>query len=120
VEETVMEPIKIELEELHGRWFAYLWGKSSPILRPVPNNTRPAGRAEWTSIQAAVSELISWLGPISVVRETRRTCVGCGATVGKSPDDRVYFGIVGPFCTVDCRNRWCDGQPNGGHSEGAA
>ena len=32
----------------------------------------------------------------------RVTCVGCGAVLTEA---RVYFGIVGPFCNVACRDR---------------
>jgi hypothetical protein len=34
---------------------------------------------------------------------TRAECLGCGKVVD---GERVYFGVVGPFCCVPCRNRW--------------
>jgi hypothetical protein len=32
-----------------------------------------------------------------------RPCHGCGSAVGP---ERVYFGSLGPFCTVACREEW--------------
>ena len=34
---------------------------------------------------------------------TRRYCIWCGASV---TDARVYFGVVGPFCNVPCREKY--------------
>ena len=64
------ETIKIELVHRSdsGRWVAVPWGKSSPIPRPVPGNRRPAGGAQWNSVDAAIAELPSLIGfPIQVV-----------------------------------------------------
>lgn len=61
--------IRVRLwREHNGRWTATLDGKSSPILRPVPGNTHPAGRAEWRTEAEARAELPALLGhPVEVV-----------------------------------------------------
>lgn len=33
-------------------------------------------------------------------------CFSCGARV--TSEGRVYFGTVGPFCSVACRDEWVD------------
>jgi len=46
--------------------------------------------------------------PVNVTRIQPRQCQNCGDLA----DDgiaRVYFGVVGPFCRVSCRDRWVAG-----------
>lgn len=38
---------------------------------------------------------------------TSRACVGCRKFV---LDGRLYFGILGPFCAVGCRDAWLERQ----------
>jgi len=65
-----MQPIKVSIEQNEcGRWNAWIWGKTAPILQPVPGNTHPAQRAEWSTPFVAERELPELLGhPIEVVR----------------------------------------------------
>lgn len=65
-----MDPIKVSLhKDWTGWWHACLWGKSAPILRPVPGNTHPATRASWRTEAEAVADLPVLVGhPIEVVR----------------------------------------------------
>lgn len=39
----------------------------------------------------------------TIERESRRFCIWCGKAVD---EHRVYFGIVGPFCNVECRDTY--------------
>lgn len=61
--------IKIELQRRGNEWKAFVWGKSAPILRPVPGNVTPSTAAVWRSRAEAEAELPTLLGtPIAVVR----------------------------------------------------
>ena len=61
-------PFKVTLEQRGSDWLAYPWGKSAPIVRPAPGNTRPASAATWPTCADALAELPALLGgPIEVV-----------------------------------------------------
>jgi hypothetical protein len=46
------------------------------------------------------------------VNGQRLRCTHCRKFVD---GNRVYFGVVGPFCCVPCRNRWpVDAEPKKG------
>lgn len=38
-----------------------------------------------------------------IERQARRFCLWCGQAVD---EHRVYFGVVGPFCNVACRDEY--------------
>jgi hypothetical protein len=54
--------MKIEIQREARGWVAYQQGKSAPILRPVPGNTRPASAATWATHAAAVADLPALIG----------------------------------------------------------
>lgn len=62
--------VRIRLEMRGNDWVAYLPGKSSPIVRPVPGNAYPAQAARWPSREAALEELAELIG--CQVREVTR------------------------------------------------
>jgi hypothetical protein len=57
----------IQLVRRGNDWVAYFWGKSAPVLRPVPGNTVPARAALWPSREAAITELEAWFGTIKIM-----------------------------------------------------
>lgn len=51
--------IKVVLQKRDNEIVAYRHGRGSPILRPVPGNTRPAVAARWSDEATAIAELES-------------------------------------------------------------
>ena len=54
--------VTVQRHDSGTMWCARLWGKASPILRPVPGNTHPARADEWSSRESAIEELPRLLG----------------------------------------------------------
>jgi hypothetical protein len=68
---VALQTIKVTIEQDGSDWWwrAYVFGRSAPLLRPVPGNAYPAQSARWPTADAAVAELPGLLGhAIEVVR----------------------------------------------------
>lgn len=58
---------RITIEDRGTGVVAFPWGKSAPILRPVPGNAYLASAAWWPTRDAALEEMGKWFGPIEVM-----------------------------------------------------
>ena len=54
--------VTVTIEPRDAGWVAFFRGKGSPILRPVPDNARPATAAWWRRREDAIAELPELLG----------------------------------------------------------
>jgi len=62
-----VKAVEITIEPRSGGFVAYLSGKSSPVLRPVPGNTHAASAAFWLTKDEAKAELPAILPGVQII-----------------------------------------------------
>lgn len=122
-----MTAIKVELQQRGNDWVAFLWGRSAPILRPVPGHRsvparwpsegshRGATPTAWASGRGGANrkgdDAVSTNEPKSGADDLPTTCATCPAA--KATAWR-HGGRALVLCADDCdRVRIADATPPG-------